>query len=406
MHSIILTRSSVLLCAICTLVLPACGSSDSGPSDEMTGGQTNGGADGNMAGSSNAGASANAGSSNAGASANAGSSSGGTSANAGSSSGGSVTDGGLGSDAWKDVSPPEANGNLSAVVVNRLTGELLVDVSNKGIWKSTNEGVAWKQVDGGAVGGLAVLGPAFDVDQDNPQRAAVWSLDGLAAWTPDFGTTWNKMASIGRNWDFGSTDWASPDAKTKIVARHESNGEVDLTTDGAMTWNALTVKVFASGAGFPPPAFAMVGVMAADTLVYSDGNGGGILRSTDTGVSFKKVSDLNVRTRVPVLFKGVFYLGGDGLVVSKDKGATWEAQGTNLEIWVGPYFGKDENQIMVANHKGVYLTSDAGKTWTQSAELPKDPKYDPEIFGGFAWDPNGNILYAACLGMPLLQLKL
>lgn len=316
---------------------------------------------------------------------------------------GGASPGGAANSSWVDSSPPSANGDCSGVVVNRLTGQVLTDVTNGGIWKSTNQGGDWVRVDDGVVGGLVVLGPGFDVDQDDPTRVAAWSLDGTGGWTTD-GTTWNTMATIGRNWDFGATDWATPTPKTMMVTRHESGGEVYLSTDGAATWTLMSIKVFASMGTVPPPEFAMVGVMDASTLIYSDG--AGIFRSTNMGTSFMKVSDLKPRTRIPVLFRGVFYLGGDGLMISKDKGATWQPQGSNLQMWVGPYFGADENSMMVANSDGVYLTSDAGENWTKVAAIPTDSKYDPRVWGGYAWDPVGQILYTAAVGKPLLKLKL
>jgi photosystem II stability/assembly factor-like uncharacterized protein len=188
-----------------------------------------------------------------------------------------------------------------------------------------------------------------------------------------------------------------------IVTRHESEGEVYLSTNGAESWTKMSIIVPASGS-FPPPEFAVVGVMDATTLIYSVG--AGILRSTDTGGSFSKVSELNARTRVPVLFKDVFYLGGDGLLVSDDKGASWKRQGAPLEIWVGPYFGEDENHMMVATREGVYLTSDGGANYTKVAALPADSRYDPRIWGGYAWDPKGKVLYAAAVETPLLKLQL
>jgi photosystem II stability/assembly factor-like uncharacterized protein len=339
-----------------------------------------------------------------GANAQGGSSAGGSSGSGGSSVGlaGAAGDGDMPSDAWEEVTPPIETEGCSGVAINRLTGDVFADVTKHGIWKSVNQGGDWDRVDNDTVGGLLVWGSAFDVDQDDPTRMAVWSLDGLPGWTAD-GVEWRTMAQVDRNWDFGSTDWATPDPKTMIVTRHEVP-EVYLSTDGAESWDLLSIKAVASGGGATP--FAMVGVMDETTLIY--GNGQGILRSTDLGKSFDKVSNFNARTRVPVLFNGVFYLGADGLIVSKDKGATWERQGASLEIWVGPYFGKDDSEIMVGNKQGVYLSSDAGETWQHVATLPhdNDNRYDPQGFGGFAWDPQGGILYASGLGKPLLKLTL
>lgn len=232
---------------------------------------------------------------------------------------------------------------------------------------------------------------------------AAWSLDGSAGWTD--GTAWKKMAPMGRNWDFGGTDWSSATPKTMIGALHESGGQVYVSKDGAVTWSKLSITVLASGGGWPVPAFAMVGVIDATTLVYS--NGAGIYRSTDTGASFALVSPLKPQTRVPVVFKGSVYLGGtQGLIVSADKGATWQLQGAQRFMWVGPYFGADEKSMVVADSKSIYETNDAGTTWTKIASLPSDAKYDTEVWGGVAWDPINNIVYAATTGLPLMKMKL
>jgi hypothetical protein len=387
---------SCAVCALLTLPLTACGD-DSDPEPSAGGSSSNGGS-GAIGGSGEPQAGKGGSTSTGGSSSSAGKGGGGSG-----NLGGSVAEGGAPAGEWVDVSPPDSKKNCSGVVVNRLTGDVLTDVTNQGIWKSTDQAGSFERVDGGVVGGLIVLGPGFDVDQNEPTRMAAWSLDGDGGWTND-GVTWKKITTINRNWDFGSTDWASPDPKTMIVTRHEAEGEVYLSTDGAVTWELMSIKVVASGGGFPPHAFSMVGVMDEKTLVYGDGEG--ILRSTDTGKTFTKVSDLNARTRVPVLFKDVFYLGGDSLIVSKDKGATWEPQGGSLEIWVGPYFGEDEKHIMVGNKQGIYLTSDAGTTWTKAASLPTDSMYDPQIWGGYAWDPVNNLLYAAAVEKPLLKLTL
>lgn len=378
---------------------------DSGPSQgdagpNGTGGSTgSGGKTGGDGGSSSGG---HAGSGATGGTAQGGTNAGGAGGSTG--RGGSVNQGGAANAGdWTDVSPPSTKGKCGAVVANRLTGDVLVQVRDMGVWKSTDKAGTWSRVDGMKVSGASVMGPALDMYQDDPTRVAAWSLDGEAAWTT--GSTWNQMMVIQRNWDFGSTDWAASDPKTMIGALHESSGAVYVSTDAGASWNKLSITVLASGAGFPPPAFAMVGVMDSKTLIY--GNGDGIYRSTDTGANFNKVSDLNAQTRVPVLFKGVHYLGGDkGLVVSSDKGATWKAQGAELQMWVGPFFGADEKSMVIANDDGVYKTTDAGANWTKVAALPADTQYGPRVFGGYAWDAKNDILYAGALDKSVLKLAL
>jgi hypothetical protein len=388
----------ILLAAVLSLAAAGCGGAGQAGEDSSedvlvdagtgSGGKTVGAGGGAAGGAGRAGAPGTGGKSGTGGAPGAGGSPG---------KGGSVNAGG-----WTDISP--SGGKASGVVVNRLTGDVLVDSNGAGVFKSTDQGATYTRVDDGTVSGIAVIGPGFDVDQDNPTRAAVWSLDGDAGWTSD-GSTWTKMAPMGRNWDFGGTDWATPDPKTMIGALHESGGGVYLSTDGSASWDKLSITVLASGGGWPPPAYAMVGVMDASTLVYS--NGAGIYRSTDTGSSFTKVSDYKPQTRVPVLFKGVFYLGGSqGLMVSKDKGATWQMQGSAVNMWVGPLFGADENSMVVESNKTVSKTVDGGTTWTKVADLPADTKYDPQVWGGCAWDPINDVIYIAACDTPALKYQL
>ncbi len=232
---------------------------------------------------------------------------------------------------------------------------------------------------------------------------ASFSLDGLAGWTTN-GTNWKSFANNGRNWDFGSVDWASPAPQTILAAKHETTppGEVDLSTDGGASWKKLSIALTGK-----QNAISMLGVLDATTFIY--GNGHGIFRSTDTGVSWAQVSPENPQTRIPVLFKGVHYLGTtNGLLVSKNKGATWQSQGASVNIWLGPFFGASEDDMTAVGPDGVYLTQNAGKTWTRKAAArPRATGFSfaPNWFGCYAWDHLHHIIYASAMGNPVYQQK-
>src|SRR6059058_57845 len=68
------------------------------------------------------------------------------------------------------------------------------------------------------------------------------------------------------------------------------------------------------------------------------------------------------------------------LLVSKGKGATWEIQGSPIAAGDGPYFGKDEKQIMVVTKEGLQTTEDGGTTWTLAA---------PPAGSGYEFAPDG-----------------
>ena len=290
------------------------------------------------------------------------------------------------------------------MVVNRLNGDVTLKVVGCGLWRSADQGKTWQRIDQDTVSGRDETGWATSVDQNAPTRMASFSLDGSAGWTTD-GRTWRRFASLGRNWDFGSVDWAAAEPRTIIAAKHETNppGEVYVTTDAGMTWKQLPIYVTGKS-----ERLGMVGAMDATTFIYSRGEG--IHRSTDTGMTWTQVSSANPQTRIPVLFEGAYYLGTtNGLLVSKDKGASWQPQGAAVNVWQGPFFGHDEKDIVVVGKDGVFISKNAGETWTRAAGLKSKEGgfvFTPNWFGCYAWDPVNRILYASAMGNPVFRIEL
>jgi photosystem II stability/assembly factor-like uncharacterized protein len=295
-------------------------------------------------------------------------------------------------------------GGCSGAVVNRLMGEVTIKVVGGGLWRSSDQGKSWQRVDQDTISGRDETGWASSVDQNAPQRMASFSLDGSAGWTTD-GRNWKRFTSLGRNWDFGSVDWSASVPKTIIAAKHETSpaGEVYVTTDGGITWTKLAIYLSENR-----DRTSMVGALGATTFIYSKGEG--IERSTDTGVTWTKVSSANPQTRVPVLFRRAHYLGtATGLLVSEDQGANWRPQGAAVSVWLGPFFGRDEKEMVVVGKDAVFITKNAGDTWTRAAGLKlKEGNYafSPNWFGCYAWDPVNHILYASAMGNPVYRLEL
>ncbi|MBT7971128.1 MAG: hypothetical protein HN570_09030 [Verrucomicrobia bacterium] len=295
-------------------------------------------------------------------------------------------------------------GGCAGVVTNRLTGDVTVKVVGHGLWRSADQGKTWARLDKKVVSGRDETGWATNVDQNSPTRLASFSLDGTAGWTTD-GTEWKKFADLGRNWDYGSVDWGAKNPRVIIAVKHETNppGEVYVTSDGGTAWNQLPIHVL-EDRGKP----SMVGALGGNVLIYSKGDG--IHRSSDLGKTWTEVSKVNPLTRIPVFFKGVHYLGTTkGLLVSKDKGASWQTQGSPVDIWQGPFFGRDQQEMLVVGESGIHQTKDAGATWRRVADLKPNAdgfKFTADWFGCYAWDPVNDIIYASSMGNPVFKLAL
>jgi len=319
-------------------------------------------------------------------------------------------------DAWVDVSSHwlerltnngvklDWPGGCSGVVANRLTGEVTIKVVGCGLWSSSDKGKTWKRVDGDTVSGRDETGWATSVDQNIPARMASFSLDGLAGWTRD-GRNWESFAGLGRNWDFGSVDWTPSEPRTIIAAKHETNppGEVYASTNGGASWKQLAIHLNENR-----ERISMIGALGAMTFIY--GKGEGIDRSIDGGASWAKVSDANPQTRIPGFFRGAHYLGtATGLLVSKDLGASWQPRGGSVNIWQGPYFGRDEKEMAVIGKEGLFMSRNGGETWTCVAGLKPNERnfsFGPNWFGCYAWDPVNRVLYASSMGNAIYTLQL
>jgi len=316
---------------------------------------------------------------------------------------------GTAADTWIDISSAQVDqlgkqpwpGGCAGTAVNRLNGDVLVNMVGHGLWKSSDQGRTWARLDGGVISGRGECGWSVQVDQNDPKRVAVFSLDGDAGYTVD-GKHWKKFTSLGRNWDFGSVDWASPAASVILVGKHESGGEVYKSADAGATWTKLPIVMD------PVKKMdeCMIGVMDETTFIYSYANG--IHRSTDAGATWTQVSASQPRSKIPVLFKKTHYLcTSEGLIASHDLGATWHTQGEAVDIWQGPFFGADEKTMVAAGPQGIYKTTDGGKTWTKISglrpNLNQHFSFATKWYGCYSWDPVNDAIYTTCMSHPAFK---
>jgi photosystem II stability/assembly factor-like uncharacterized protein len=284
----------------------------------------------------------------------------------------------------QDGKKPGEYGPTSGIAVDRSNGDVYLCINGQGLWKSSDQGVSFARVDGGNISGRCETGFAIDIDPAG-KRLACFPVYGSAALGTDGGTKWQK--STAEHIDAISVDWAT----TSLLAiKHESGGTLIFSPDGAKTWKTIGKSFFGAGL-FDPQTFVAM-------------NDQGIQRSTDGGATWTKVSDLKATGQAMRVFNGNGYWVGDqGLLVSRDKGLTWSLLGSEVKCTLGPYFGKDEKQILVGTKKGLLETTDAGQTWKMVAPLPAG--IDGGIMTHIGWDPARDIFYIGRMTQPSYKLQ-
>lgn len=275
----------------------------------------------------------------------------------------------------------------AGISVDRTSGDVYMLANNIGICKSTDQGSTFSLVSGNTVTGRFETGWGLNIDPSGG-RLMCFTIYGSSAYSPDAGKSWipSKLGHL----DYGAVDW--PDTgKTFLAIGHESGGKLDFSVDAGATWTTL-------GSGYWG-----VGLFDRKTLLATIASQPGIVRSTDGGQSWSKVSDESVAAPVMVDFKGVgYWLGEHGLLETRDKGATWRlAASIPVGAALGPMFGADARHMIVGAPDGLYESADGGKTWALAAAPAPDMKVLPGgKYATYGWDPIHRILYASQMMKP------
>jgi photosystem II stability/assembly factor-like uncharacterized protein len=274
----------------------------------------------------------------------------------------------------------------AGVTVDRTNGDVYLMANNIGICKSTDQGQSFYLVSGKTVTGRFEYAAGLDMDPEGG-RLMCFSIYGSSGYTGDGGKTWTQSKQS--HLDFGAVDWGDT-GKALLAIGHESGGKLLFSQDCGASWKTL-------GSGYWG-----AGMFDHNTLVSSSKQEG-LVRSTDGGEKWTKVSDEKLSAAVMVEFKGVgYWLGESGLLESKDKGATWTvAARTPKGACIGPMFGADASQMVVGSPDGLYQSNDSGKTWALAVPLAPGIKI---LKGGqwanYAWDPINNIFYSSQMTRP------
>jgi photosystem II stability/assembly factor-like uncharacterized protein len=317
---------------------------------------------------------------------------------------------------WRGIGPFRGGRTVGATGVPGRPNLFYIGVNNGGVWKSTDAGRVWVPIfddqPTGSIGALAVAPSDPNVlyvgSGEGLQRPDLSTGDGLYKST-DGGKTWtNTGLRDGQQISSLIVDAKDPNRVFVAVLGHPYNANpergVFRTTDGGKTWAKVLYKDEDTGAvalAFDPKDSTTVYAVlwAARQGPWENGAwqgpGSGLLKSTDGGDTWKKLTE-----GLPTVAQGLGRIGLDvsrsdpkrlyavvdaprqgGIYRSDDAGESWRRVNTEARVWGrGSDFAevkvdpKNPDTIWVAN-TSLYKSTDAGVSFTCVRGAPGGDDY-------------------------------
>ena len=295
-------------------------------------------------------------------------------------------------------------GGLCGVVVDHQSGDLWVNLSDRGMFHSGDHGKTWKRVSDTQPKGRTETPGCWLLDPTGKGGKMVTSLvyGSAIAVSPDRAATWMYLDYKSVHIDWCAVDWTDPDLKFVLALKHEAGGLLLASTDSGKSFVEVG-KDYGTGWVFDSQTAVVARAKSKGTLKPH------LLRTTDGGKTFKSCGDYspvgrNSAQALPKWRAGALYwLVDEGLIATINNGETWKKLGEIKDAQYGPIFGKDETQMFVLTKAGVVESTDGGATWSKPLAPPKEMKG----IGGLSWleyDPKNDMLYLMKMGSDLYRL--
>src|SRR5579871_115302 len=225
----------------------------------------------------------------------------------------------LASDFFKGEKP--GYGGLCGVMVDHQSGNVYVNVSDKGVYLSTDQGKTFKRQGTQAIKGRTEWPGCFMIDPTGKSKRIVMALvyGSPIVSSGDDGVTWKVMDGKSGHVDWFAVDWNDPDLGFVLALKHEQSDLMIVSHDGGKTFAEI-----GKGRG---PAW----IFDKDTAVIAevkskDTPKPGFQRTTDGCKTFKPTAtDFVAGKALPKWHDGVLYWLVDGAIISTaDRGETWK----------------------------------------------------------------------------------
>ena len=289
-------------------------------------------------------------------------------------------------------------GGLCGIAVDRATGHLFLNISDKGIHRSTDHGATFTPFAQTFKGRTEWPGCMMFDPTGRTHRLMVALVYGspILIGEPDE-KTWTAFDKKSTHVDWCVGDWSGTGPTFLLAFKHESGGMLLRSVDGGKSFDEI-------GKGYASAWVFDAKTAVATRAKTKDQPQPKLVRTTDAGATWTPVGDF-ASVALPKWNDGkLYWIVESGLIATSDRGATWTKISDMKDAKLGPIFGKNAGSFFVLAKSGILESTDFGKTWAAPIPLPADLKG----WSSLTWldyDPVHDILYTMKMGSELYRLK-
>src|SRR6187397_1350822 len=125
-------------------------------------------------------------------------------------------------------------GGLSGVAVDHATGHIFIDVSDRGVFRSSDMGKTWERLGMGVIKGRTETPGCLQLDPTRKTRRILMATvygGPVAVGSSDKGE-WRMLDKTSMHVDWCVGDWTDPELKLLLALKHESGGMLLRSRDG------------------------------------------------------------------------------------------------------------------------------------------------------------------------------
>lgn len=295
-------------------------------------------------------------------------------------------------------------GGLCGVVVDHTSGDLFVNLSDRGMFLSSDQGQTWKRVSDTQPKGRTETPGCWMFDPTGKSHRMVTALvyGSPISISGDRAATWKALDNKSSHIDWCAVDWTDPELRFVLALKHEAGGLLLSSSDGGQSFTEAG-KGLGTGWVFDHQTAVVAQAKSKEQPRPQ------LLRTTNRCQSFLPCGEFspvgtNSAQALPKWRDGALYwLVEGGLITTTDKGESWKKIGEIKDAQYGPIFGKDARHLFVLTKAGPIESTDGGMHWSSPLAPPKDMKG----IGGLSWfdyDPQHDTLYLMKMGSDLYRL--